>query len=815
MILRSRPIRFLITRVARAYGFLDPVALLANLRGFAQPSEVAEPIELLRAGMLFHARGLVNTKAIQNNLDWVWPYWVERQFNPADASFIPRAFSFSHINLTHRNWTAVGVPDVPFYPIVDPRGLVTPLFDGWSLDFWYVPDGDEPVLLPSKLAMVEQDLSLADNLQVVTVAAWPDPGSARAPTSVAPARRERRSLLDAGFSAATGSDRITLRSVVTMTLESGEPQCHVRVSVQGVTSGSIAVAIRPYNPEGVSLVAQVAVQENRRRWLVNHRNEIIFDREPAKHLLSTYAAGDVLLRLREDLGATSVTCPVSMATAVALFPVTGPQDAPIEVRVPIYDELEPRHRPVFSATLPWAEAMAPLARMRIPDATVQRLYDLALANLVLHAPGEVYPGPYTYKRFWFRDAAFILNALLSLGGVERTRRALREFAPRQRLDGYFLSQEGEWDSNGEALWFYHRFATLTGEALPKDWLHAVAKGARWIHRKRLPAHPPRPEAGLLPAGFSAEHLGPNDFYYWDDFWGVAGLRAASELLRPTDPAHAQECAREAEEFLATIQRSFPTKPHRRFPGAIPASPHRRMDSGAIGSIVADYPLQLFPPGDPWITKTVDYLCHQHLQSGGFFQNMIHSGINAYLTLHLAQVRLRAGDATGAWALMDAVLALASPTGQWPEAIHPLTFGGCMGDGQHIWAGAEWLMMLRHLFVREETGAAETAGGAAGADERRGHLVIGAGLRPEWLKDGDVSFGPTLTPFGPVTVRCTRKAGGVRIEVEGKWRASPPRRELRVPGYAPVDVAAGDPRSEFLLPGQDASAHSRSGEATLP
>src|SRR5215207_653163 len=128
--------RFLITRAARAYGFLDPISLLAKMRGFAQPSEVAEPIELLRAGMLFHARGLINTKAIQNNLDWVWPYWVERQFNPSDSSFIPRAFSFSHINLTHRDWTAVGLPDIPFYSIVDPRGLVTPIYDGWSLDFW-------------------------------------------------------------------------------------------------------------------------------------------------------------------------------------------------------------------------------------------------------------------------------------------------------------------------------------------------------------------------------------------------------------------------------------------------------------------------------------------------------------------------------------------------------------------------------------------------------------------------------------------------------------------------------------------------------
>src|SRR5438876_6851435 len=183
MLLSLLPTRFLVTRAARAYGFLDPVKLLSNLRNFAQPSEVGEPIELLRAGMLFHARGLVNTKAIQNNLDWVWPYWVERQFNPADESFIPRAFSFSHINLTHRNWTAVGLPDVPFYPIVDPRGLVTPLYDGWSLDFWLVPEKG-PTLLPSQLQDFSQELSLETdrttthsdtNLRVRSIGRWNGP----------------------------------------------------------------------------------------------------------------------------------------------------------------------------------------------------------------------------------------------------------------------------------------------------------------------------------------------------------------------------------------------------------------------------------------------------------------------------------------------------------------------------------------------------------------------------------------------------------------------------------------------------------------
>ena len=209
MFLRSRPVRYLITRVARAYGFLDPVALLANLRSFAQPSEVAEPIELLRAGMLFHARGLVNTKAIQNNLDWVWPYWVERQFNPGDESFIPRAFSFSHINLTHRNWTAVGVPDVPYYPIVDPRGLVTPLFDGWSRDFWFVP-GSGPTRLPSKLENFAQVLSTGDETVVRSTAEWPE---------------------------------AVLESELRLRLEGGEPHCCVTVRASKVREGFVAVAV--------------------------------------------------------------------------------------------------------------------------------------------------------------------------------------------------------------------------------------------------------------------------------------------------------------------------------------------------------------------------------------------------------------------------------------------------------------------------------------------------------------------------------------------------------------------------------------------
>jgi GH15 family glucan-1,4-alpha-glucosidase len=355
-----------------------------------------------------------------------------------------------------------------------------------------------------------------------------------------------------------------------------------------------------------------------------------------------------------------------MATIAAAFAA----NQTIEIRIPLEAHRRPA-TPRSRAVNPWADDLETFARMRLPDERLQRLYDIAVRTVILHSPGEVYPGPYTYKRFWYRDAALILNSLITLGATDRARRALDLFPRGQLRDGYFRSQEGEWDSNGQVLWILHRYHSLTGENVPAEWLPVIDRGARWILQKRMGTGAPHP--GLLPAGFSAEHLGPNDFYYWDDFWGVAGLRAASEMLSPTNSIAAREFNSAGQDFMHTILRSL--EPGLvRTGGAMPAAPDRRMDSGAVGSLVADFPLQLLAAGDPLVMKSIEWLLAHSFVRGGFFQNMIHSGINAYLTLHVAQVLLRAGDQR-AHQLIDAVAALASPTGQWPEAIHPRTLGG--------------------------------------------------------------------------------------------------------------------------------------------
>lgn len=742
-LLKWIPWRFFVTRVARANGFLDPISFLSKLRGFAQPSEVSEPVELLRAGVLFHARGLINTKAIQNNLDWVWPYWVERQFNPSDLSFIPRAFSFSHINLTHRNWTAVGLPDVPFYPIVDPRGLVTAIYDGWSVDFWLVArDGRK--LIPSKLESVGQKIYRKDqdNLHIQTVCE------------------------EHGW---------TLQSDVWMQLLDHRPTCVIDLEVKSEPDCDLVVVIRPYNPEGISFIEKISLKAGSASWMVNEKDKVFFSEAPGRCVLANYKDGDVLHLLKESVHREEISCPVSMATGAALYHLdTGRKK--LQIRIPVLDELEWGKTPVVERTPDWTKEIATFSRLQVPDATILNLYDTAVTSVIMHCGDEVYPGPYTYKRFWYRDAAFILNSVISLGAVDRARNSLRIFPEKQNRAGYFLSQEGEWDSNGEALWIMHRFWKLSREPLSDIWLQSIEKGARWIIKKRLPRDLDSPHAGLLPAGFSAEHLGPNDYYYWDNFWGVAGLRCAAEMLENSNGPVAAEFRAVADEYLETIQKSFKKIPDREARGSISASPHRRMDAGAIGSIVADFPLQLYPAGETRLMKTLDWLYDHSCFEGGFFQNMIHSGINAYLTLHMAQVYLRARNPR-MWGLIDTVARLASPTGQWPEAIHPQTKGGCMGDGQHVWAAAEWLMMIRNLFVREENNG----------------LVLGSGLFPRWLQSGGaLHFGPTLTPFGKLSVTFEPQTpDGIALKLTADWFDKRPPIEVAVPGFESFQIKTDD------------------------
>lgn len=731
------PWRTILRRVVTRQGFLDPFVLMARMERFAQPSEVAEPVELLRAGATMHARGLVNSRVIQNNLDWVWPYWVCRQVDPDDPAFLPRAFSITQINLTHRNWTAVGLPGSDEMPIVDPHGMLTPFLDGWSLDAWILSD-DGRRHFPSRATEATQRLRL-DPLSIDT---------------------------------SSGRKGISLQSRVRMEAQEDQAVCRVEYTAKTQEPGWLVLSLRPFNTEGISFIDRIALSEKRDAWTIDDEEEAVrLDRKPERHHVSHYRHGDVTIRLsqaRDEEQQNEIECEAGMATAAASYRIQAGQALKVSAEIPMEESKEK----AFPQA--WARALEPGLRMEIPDKRLQFLFEAAKRTLIVLSPHDAYPGPATYRRFWFRDAAFMINALLCCGLESRAARALKKFPERQTMMGYFQSQNGEWDSNGQAIWAMQRYCEMTGKQADRKWLKPILNGARWIARKRVDRDSNLPHAGLLPPGFSAEHLGPNDYYYWDDFWSIAGLRSAADLAASFDEKNAaDEFRAEADDLLHSVSSSLEGCHQKSGKRAMPASPYRRLDAGTIGSIVAGYPLQLMAADDARLTESADFLLDHCLVRGAFFHNIIHSGINAYLTLHIAQVLLRAGDPR-AMDLVQSVADLASPTGQWPEAIHPRTGGGCMGDGQHGWAAAEWVVMMRNLFVREE-------------GQR---LVIGAGIPTDWLDRSErLSMGPAPTAFGPLEISIQPAKDSVEVTLRHEWRTPPRAIDLALPGCRPQTVDA--------------------------
>ncbi len=293
----------------------------------------------------------------------------------------------------------------------------------------------------------------------------------------------------------------------------------------------------------------------------------------------------------DRLGA--VECPVGMATAAAMFRIEPGAERAVRVEIELKKSAaraggaQKTQPPCAAPQDAWQRALRGSCRLEIPDATIQRLYETAVRTLVLLTPGDVFPGPYTYKRFWFRDAVFILHALANAGFLERVERALDRFPARQTAFGYFHSQNGEWDSNGQALWMFARYCELSGARPKAAWLKAIVAGARWIRHKLRP--PVGRAARRLSRPASRRAPRAERLLYWDDFWSRRTLGAAPDGAVGDRPAAPMKPTGRTEH--GTVGPAWPGRgrgARRGPPRAVPPPPTRR------DRLVAAVPLKLGP-----------------------------------------------------------------------------------------------------------------------------------------------------------------------------------------------------------------------------
>jgi hypothetical protein len=608
--------------------------------------------------------------------------------------------------------------------------MLTPYTDCWSLELW-ICDMAGNWHTAADAQQIDQRLDFEQGLAVVTTLTFTE------------------------FTARLSIDAIDAEP---------DPLCRFFCSLDQGNCQAMAIAVRPANPEGVAFVHTISrIRDG--ACLEVDGIPMSFDTKPTSCHFSDYRQGDVFHQLKGHLpNANGRSCTHGMATGVAIFRFADQEPKTIVCQLPLTN---PKHRNSHGAVLSWPEAHEGVCHFRLPDKHFQYLTDAALHTLIFLSPGDVYPGSFTYKRFWFRDAAYMVSALIAVGLTGRAKRVLDNFCHRQLRSGYYRSQEGEWDSNGQVLWINGQYFAAMGQLPDQEQLRRLIRAGEWIAEKRRASGTKHAHPGLLPPGFSAEHLGPNDYFYWDDFWSVAGLRALAHLCGNCGASQqGQRFADEADDLQACIDRSLARAEERLGRAAMPAAPHRRLDAAVVGSLVASYPLRLYAPDDARLQDSMDFLKTSCLLKGAFFQEMIHSGINAYLTLHMAQSALRGGDADY-FALVSSIADMASGTGQWPEAIHPRTGGGCMGDGQHGWAAAEWLLMMRNMFIREE---ADT-------------VVLASGIPAQWLEPGAVlACGPSPVSGGAVSLKILPGADSVELCWMCTWHSAPRPLLIALPGF---------------------------------
>ncbi len=630
------------------------------------------PVELLPLNTIQMSRGLLNFTVLQTLDRWVLPYWAERQYDPTSPEFIPRSHLGLSMNVTHRNWTAAGSPECAIEPIVDPRGAVTLRPDAWSLDLWL--GSETAVLFPSRSTDVQQ--SLQENLPIVSTVA-------------------------------TLEDLAMTSTVYTV---NGTAAIRIRVTNRGRARRSVrlGVAIRPFNPEGVALIEEIRADASGRRVAVNGAHAITVDTPPSRLLMSDRATGDVAWRFAEwTQGGDDrhVTCASGLATAVMIFDLSlGPEEGKdVNLSCPLDDSRTVEAEPLAGVVARWKDLLGRGAGCQVPDKRIGDLFEASKSALLASLDAtSICPGPATYHYFWFRDAAYMLLALDRLGYGAMTRGVIERFPEEQERSGMFRSQQGEWDSTGQAIWSVWNHAVFAHDtSLAGRLFPSLVKGIGWIDTKRMRTPGDPLVDGLMPRGLSAEHLGLADVYYWDSFWSLAGVEAFERICAMLGRGEERDRAhRLALSLRRDIGRSIDTVRANIGTAAIPAGPLRSIDAGIIGSVAAWYPLQVFPPDDPGMRATLETIRERMFMQGMFYQPFIHSGLNVYLTVQVAEAMLYAGDSGSFWAIVADVAGRSSPTFTYPEAIHPLTGGGCMGDGHHGWAAAEVVLAIRNAFVME-------------------------------------------------------------------------------------------------------------------
>lgn len=474
---------------------------------------------------------------------------------------------------------------------------------------------------------------------------------------------------------------------------------------------------------------------------------------------------------------------VSTTTLHEEFPLPAGGGHELSLLLPAYaipcGELErlasvPHARRVREALRQWDRLLGEGADFSISDEEVKGA--LRAARIVLLASRErrgevVLPvgGPFQYRDVWMRDGVRATQALALAGHVAAARELVTGLASLQWPNGAFLTQHGQLDGTGQALWAFEQVLLRSGTRA--DFGSTLDQGVaawRWIARQRSPGRGAAVRfAGLLPFGDPRDNELVSAPLVGNDAWAMTGLRGLERLLRAGGrAAQADSVAADLAGYRSRFHEALESSGSPDVPAA--------WNGGGRdwGNLSVGWPCAALPAGDPRLGALAARVWARAGGAGLACYGPVDS-LHAYAGADLATWALLAGRREQADSVFAAMLHWRTASGTAGE-VFSRDGGFGRNTPPHATSAAALVVYVRNAILFDDVDT----------------LRLTLGARERWWRGSDVKRAPTW--WGALDVSFVRDDD----TASWSWTPVPVWTELVLP---PGTELAGVPPSP-LVPG---------------
>ncbi len=381
-----------------------------------------------------------------------------------------------------------------------------------------------------------------------------------------------------------------------------------------------------------------------------------------------------------------------------------------------------------------------------------------------------------YNGFWLRDGAYITRTYDMLGHHETAELCLNYFLTHQRPDGCFMSQRGQYDGFGQALFALGQHYLMTGdmEYARRVYPH-FAPAIEWLKKARA-----EDEFHLMPATNARDNELIIGHYTGHNFWALLGVRTAARMAKAL--GHTDDYAvfmNEYRDFYKAFMKKLEEVAGK--DGYIP--PGLDAEGGQDwGNLLGVYPAEVLDPLDPRISTTLEKMQNEKYEEG----IMTYSGrLHHYLTVKASQnyvVRLEQEQA------LEDFYHIVLHTGTTQEGFE---FGAIpWGERDvysnyppHGWCAAMMNALLRNMLIQER-------GGEGGLQRRDIHLF--SVVSPAWAIPGEqISLQNMPTEIGALSASLEFNENGAELKVQTNFRENPASIIFHIPYFVELQNVESD------------------------